>query len=298
MKVIKYIRSVLQAFRQRDCIEKYTRTDTKLNYINISLLHEEKTIYLDTVSWFWGNLSNGQAEYLLQDTQDGTFVVRHSIDETSLYCITYKLDGVVASVRVYENDGQLSINFDDPLQIRAATLHGLIAKLVRLSANGGFVCKLERSSKVLSLQLTRPVNRLSSLRAHCKRVIRMSMPHETMNALVLPKHVKSFLLGSAFSWCWRVKLGYFIVYWSWTWSLTVQQYHQYVISFACCSSGLVIFRSVLMSIYLFIDIVWAWLFPMDLRVKTLRIQTLCDPVIEEHSYLDTDFDNIKMVYKK
>ncbi|CAB4006561.1 CG8146 [Paramuricea clavata] len=198
MKVIKYIQSVLQAFRRRDHIEN-TRTDTGLNYINISLLHEEKTIYLDTVSWFWGNLSNGQAEYLLRDTQDGTFVVRHSADETSLYCITYKLDGVVASVRVYENDGQLSINFDDPLQIRAATLHGLIAKLVRLSANGGFVCKLERSSKVLSLQLTRPVNRLSSLRAHCKRVIRMSMPLETMNALVLPKHVKSFLLGSAFS---------------------------------------------------------------------------------------------------
>ena len=194
-KPIKYIRSVLRGFHRRDCVER-TRTDA-YDCRNLSLIREEKETYLDTVSWFWGNLSNGQAEYLLRETLDGTFVVRHSADQTTLYCITYKLDGVVASVRVYESDGQLSINFDDPLQVRAPTLHGLIAKLVRLSAKDGFVCKLERSSKVLSLKLARPINRLSSLRAHCKRVIRMSMPHETISALALPKHVKSFLLGSA-----------------------------------------------------------------------------------------------------
>ena len=191
-KRMKCVRSILQVFHQRFCVER-NQADHGSNYVNTSLIHEEKTTYLNTVSWFWGNLSNGQAEYLLRNSQDGTFVVRHSADPASLYCITYKLDGVVASVRVYENDGQLSINFNDPLQVRAPTLHGLIAKLVRLSANGGVVCRLERSSKVLSLKLTRPVNRLSSLRAHCKRVIRMTMSHETISALPLPKQIKTFL---------------------------------------------------------------------------------------------------------
>ena len=194
---VKYLRSILQGFNRRNCVER-SQTDPGSIYESSSLISEEKATYLNTVSWFWGNLSNGQAEYLLRDSQDGTFIVRHSAEPTSLYCITYKLDEVVASVRVYENDGQLSINFDDPLQVRAPTLHGLIAKLVRLSANGGIVCRLERSSKVLSLKLTLPVNRLSSLRAHCKRVIRMSMSHEKISALPLPKHVKSFVLGSTF----------------------------------------------------------------------------------------------------
>ena len=194
---VKYLRSILQGFHRRNCVER-SQTNSGSVYENISLIHEEKATYLNTVSWFWGNLSNGQAEYLLRDSQDGTFLVRHCAEPTSLYCITYKLDEVVASVRVYENDGQLSINFHDPLQVRAPTLHGLIAKLVRLSANGGIVCRLERSSKVLSLKLTQPINRLSSLRAHCKRVIRMSLPHETISALPLPKHVKLFLMGTAF----------------------------------------------------------------------------------------------------
>lgn len=193
---MKYIRSIFQGFRRRAGPEENT-DDVTSNSGDTSLIFEEKRIYLDTVSWFWGNLSNGQAEYLLENTQDGTFVVRNSTDQTSLYSITYKLDGIVANVRVYENGGKLSINFDDPLQVRAPTLHGLIAKLVRLSAEGGFVCKLERASKVLSLKLTRPVNRISSLRAHCKRVIRISMTQEAINGLPLPKHAKSFLLGSA-----------------------------------------------------------------------------------------------------
>lgn len=196
-RLVKYIRLIFQDFHRSNCAE-YTSIDTGSDYITRPLIVDERTIYLDTVSWFWGNLSHCQAQYLLQETQDGTFIVRHATDRNSLYCITYKLDGVVASVRVYEINGELSINFDDPLQVRALTLHGLISKLVRLSDCGGFVCKLQRSSKVLSLKLNRPVNRMSSLRAHCKRVIRMSIPPRTISALAIPKHVKSFLVGSEY----------------------------------------------------------------------------------------------------
>lgn len=158
-------------------------------------IENEKRIYLDTASWFWGNLSNRQAEYLLHDAKDGVFVVRNSSKEGFLYCITYKLRRKVASLRVFEKDGQLSLNFDDPTQVRAATLHGLVAKLLSASMKRGSVCKLERSSKAVSLKLNSPVNRLSSLKAHCRRVIRMTCTNETINSLAVPRHLKSFLLG-------------------------------------------------------------------------------------------------------
>lgn len=193
-----YLRSVLQGFhrqrRKRQCSRELNSVS---DHTSESLIDEEMRIYLDTCSWYWGNLSDEQADFLLRDTEEGTYIARHSIDETCMYCITYKLDGIVASVRVYESDGQLSINFDDPSQVRAPTLHGLIAKLVQLSANIGFACKVERSPKILPLKLSRPVNRLSSLRAHCKRVIRMSTSDETIKALGLPKHIVYFLLWPA-----------------------------------------------------------------------------------------------------
>ena len=160
-----------------------------------SYIEEERRTHLDTASWFWGNLSSGQAEYLLHGRTDGTFVVRNSSEDGFLYCITYKLDGRVASLCVFEENGVLSLNFNDPTQVRAATLHGLIAKLLNTSVKRGAICKLERSSKAVPLKLTSPVNRLSSLKAHCRRVLRMTSDDEILCALPLPKHLKSFLLG-------------------------------------------------------------------------------------------------------
>ena len=192
------IRSVLGAFRRQASNGQHLACENSAcDPSSKSLLDEEMRIYLDTCSWYWGNLSEEQAEFLLRDTEEGTFIARRSTNERRLYCITYKLDGIMASVRVYENDGQLSINFDDPLQVRAPTLHGLIAKLVRLSSSNGFACKVERSPKILPLKLSRPVNRMSSLRAHCKRVIRMSTSDETIKALELPKQIERLLLWSA-----------------------------------------------------------------------------------------------------
>ena len=196
-KPTDYLLSVIQSFRRQRSSPQYSRENSVSEHTNESLIDEEMRIYLDTCSWYWGNLSKEQAEFLLRDTEEGTYIARRSTDESCLYCITYKLDGIVASVRVYENEGQLSINFDDPLQVRAPTLHGLIAKLVRLSTSNGFACKVERSPKILPLKLSRPINRLSSLRAHCKRVIRMSTSDEAIEALRLPKHIEYFLLWSA-----------------------------------------------------------------------------------------------------
>lgn len=194
---IKFLHNILQRLHRSrtDQVTEPDRSDENTGNTK-SYLEDERRTYLDTASWFWGDLSKGQAEYLLLDAKEGTFVVRNSSTVGFLYCITYKLDGKVASLRIFEKDGQLSLNFDDPTQVRAATLHGLIAKLLNASIKYGSVCMLERSSKSLSLKLNSPVNRLSSLRAHCRRVIRMTTADETISASTLPKHLKSFLLGS------------------------------------------------------------------------------------------------------
>ena len=194
---IKFFTDTLQRVfrtRHRELSEQNTTITSQWSH-GRSYLEDEKRIYLDTTSWFWGDLSNRQAEYLLRDAEDGVFVVCNSSEKGFLYCITYKLGQKVGTLRVFERDGQLSLNFDDPMQVRAATIHGLIAKLLNASIKHGSVCKLERSSRAVPLKLNSPVNRISSLRAHCRRVIRMTSANETISDLALPRHLKSFLLG-------------------------------------------------------------------------------------------------------
>lgn len=74
----------------------------------ISLSHILKRLKM--CGWYWGELSSQQANDILKNSQDGSFILRDSTDACHLFTLSLKANGYVISVRVTFSRGQFKLD--------------------------------------------------------------------------------------------------------------------------------------------------------------------------------------------
>lgn len=65
-------------------------------------------ILLRRKGWYWGPISPSFAAQLLEDQEDGTFLIRDSSNRCYIFSITYKLDGEIHHTRIEHSNGEFS----------------------------------------------------------------------------------------------------------------------------------------------------------------------------------------------
>jgi hypothetical protein len=159
---------------------------------------EKESILLSTVSWFWGKLKPTQICYLMQFSTDGTFLVT-GFRETQgdihnpNYSIAVKLQRKVYIFKVQHQNGELSLDFSNPQLPKALTLFALVSKIVQASKIYGSVGEISSDRGTILVSLIYPVLRISSLKAHCRRVIRLKYENNNTEDLPIPKALKTYL---------------------------------------------------------------------------------------------------------
>ena len=158
----------------------------------------KEIILLSTVSWYWGELTSAQACYLLHDSPDGAFLATGFTETRGDICnpnysIAVKLQRRVYIFKVQHQNGELSLDFFNSLQPKALTLHALVSKIVQVSKTSGSVGKITTDRGGILATFRYPVSRISSLKAHCRREIRLKFAKSNMEDLPLPKGLKTYL---------------------------------------------------------------------------------------------------------
>ena len=74
----------------------------------ISLSHILRRLKM--CGWYWGDLSSQQANDILKNAQDGSFILRDSTDACHLFTLSLKANSLVISVRVAFSRGQFKLD--------------------------------------------------------------------------------------------------------------------------------------------------------------------------------------------
>lgn len=160
---------------------------------------EYERVKLDTACFFWGSLSDAQAAYLLLDALEGTYIAREiqrqSTNERE-FDIVVKIRGAITILPVLRQHGLLSLDFGDDRQPTAVTLYCLIQKLVQKTKVDAAVFTLvDHGGLKIPVQIIEPCKRISSLKAHCRRAVRMKYAVKEIETLLLPKAMKKYLMA-------------------------------------------------------------------------------------------------------
>lgn len=163
---------------------------------------------LDSYSWYYGNITIEQAERLLLNEPDGSFLVRDCNDTdklTELYTITFMVNGCFGSCNVDYAKGMFSLCLDDT----ELPLFRHLADLVHHSVHRSVidkepVCTVmgKRSGQETQLFLKKPINRfrtLHSLQYHCRAKLHKMHTRDKLELLPLPQRLKdNYILRSPY----------------------------------------------------------------------------------------------------
>ena len=148
--------------------------------------------------WYWGPLTQEEAEEKLKQRADGSFLVRDSSDERYLLSLSFKSHGRTLHTRIEYRNGLFSLNDSEG----HASIVELVELAVRESRSG--VYGYMRDSLGLQsypAQLKNWVSRFTEVRElqHlCRFVIREVYPRHHIQRLPLPKKIKSYILENQY----------------------------------------------------------------------------------------------------
>ncbi|XP_012945506.1 uncharacterized protein LOC101864191 [Aplysia californica] len=158
---------------------------------------------LQLKEWYWGPISYEQAALILQDREDGSFLVRDSSDRKYLLSLSFKSLGEVHHTRIEHAKGLFSF-WSQPESHGKARICEFIEKSVQNSRDGRFLYFLRPSSQgtpPLPIKLLVPVSRnfrVASLKHLSRFVVRQTVRNDHIDLLPVPEKVKRYLLNKQY----------------------------------------------------------------------------------------------------
>ncbi|XP_071824518.1 uncharacterized protein [Apostichopus japonicus] len=148
--------------------------------------------------WYWGPLTQEQAEAKLRGLPDGYFLVRDSSDERYLLSLSFNSNGRPVHTRFEYIGGLFSINDSQGYM----SVVDLIEDAVRESQNGvySFMQNIN-GTQTFPARLTCPVSRfteMKSLQHLCRFVIRETFPRHYVADLPVPEKIRKYILENQY----------------------------------------------------------------------------------------------------
>nr|NP_001072006.1 suppressor of cytokine signaling [Ciona intestinalis]BAE06702.1 suppressor of cytokine signaling [Ciona intestinalis] len=187
--------------------------DVNHTFHTLTSLHVPPTMRKNTLTnefkklaqqgWYWGPLTRSEAEDKLNETPNGSFLVRDSSDERYLLSLSFRSFGRTLHTRIEHSSGNFSFYENNRMQSYDSVVD-LIMDSVRDSQEAGIFCYSRTRDPLATtypVRLIHPVSRLSQVRTLqylCRFVIRQYTRIDHIESLPLPNPVKGYLNESYF----------------------------------------------------------------------------------------------------
>lgn len=158
--------------------------------------HVDLCVLFSEAGWYWGSLTANGAKEILQDTSEGTFLVRDSSQRDYLFTISAMTSAGPTNLRIEFKDGKFkldSVVLVKPKLKQFDSVVHLVEHYVQLSRT---TCKarapLAPSNGTVQLLLTTPVyTAIPSLQHMCR--IAINKTTRQVQDLPLPNRLKDYL---------------------------------------------------------------------------------------------------------
>lgn len=148
--------------------------------------------------WYWGPLGWENAEAMLGDKPDGSFLVRDSSDDHYILSLSFRSQGITHHTRIEHYKGMFSF-YQQPKSHGASTIVEFIEKAMEHSRNGKFLYFLRPRAPghaPAPVQLLYPISRLRSMHSlqHvCRFRILRIVRRDFIDRLPIPPRLKEYL---------------------------------------------------------------------------------------------------------
>ncbi|CDS39779.1 suppressor of cytokine signaling 7 [Echinococcus multilocularis] len=166
---------------------------------------QESMKALRKMGWYWGPLSFTEAEKLLANRPDGTFLVRDSAHDTFFLSLSFRVRGTTYHTRIEHNQGRFSFWFE-PESHSASTVVEFIEKAVAHSIGGKYHYFLQTSTpgqQPVEVSLLYPLSRfqvVQSLKHLARFTILSHVRRDHVARLPLPPGQIGYLLEKQVYW--------------------------------------------------------------------------------------------------
>jgi suppressor of cytokine signaling 7 len=147
--------------------------------------------------WYYGSISPSFSAKLLENEEDGSFLIRDSSSECYIFSMTFKLDGEVHHTRIEHSKGHFS--FGRSRKFFCTTIVDFIEQAIEYSQNGNLLFFLHRAPALqgpvrLRMRPLLRMKNLSSLKQLCRFAILPYVRKDKIHELCIPKCLKGYLI--------------------------------------------------------------------------------------------------------
>ncbi|KAL5237465.1 hypothetical protein ACI65C_004875 [Semiaphis heraclei] len=174
-------RAALTALTAPHDMDDSHRIHTSIDYIHYLV---PDLLQITNCSFYWGKMDRYEAEKLLENKPEGTFLLRDSAQEEYLFSVSFRKYGRSLHARIEQWNHLFSFDSRDPGVFASSTVCGLIEHY-----------KDPTCCMFFEPMLTIPLHRnfTFSLQHTCRAAICSQITYDDVNQLKLPKLLKSYL---------------------------------------------------------------------------------------------------------
>lgn len=145
--------------------------------------------------WYWGDITSNQANAVLRNAQNGSFILRDSTDACHLFTLSLKANDIVVSVRVAFSRGMFKL--DSWNQEDSPSFNSVVDMIEYYSADGKheFYVELPKVGE-FPVCLKHPIwKSVPSLQHQCRYdIVKCCRTSQKLRLLPLPPHLVRYLL--------------------------------------------------------------------------------------------------------
>ncbi|XP_016091725.1 suppressor of cytokine signaling 2-like isoform X4 [Sinocyclocheilus grahami] len=177
--------------------ERRSQTETQVAESDQSRIATAMRDLKNTAGWYWGSLTANEAKEILQDTSEGTFLVRDSSQRDYLFTISAMTSAGPTNLRIEYKDGKFkldSVVLVKPKLKQFDSVVHLVEHYVQLSRTSfkGNTTPLAPSKGTVQLLLTTPVYTATPSLQHLCRIA-INKTTRQVQELPLPNRLKDYL---------------------------------------------------------------------------------------------------------